>query len=77
MTVEKWERRCEVPLILLALAFLVAEAWPVLNTRLDQGHAHQPRPFVVDRVGRLTIDLLCQTALPSSARLGRPTRLVL
>lgn len=35
VTVEKWERRSEVPLILLALAFLVAYAWPVLDPRLD------------------------------------------
>jgi len=33
--VERWERRSEVPLILLALAFLVAYAWPVLDPRLD------------------------------------------
>lgn len=36
MTVEHWERRAEVPLILLALAFLVAYAWPVLDADLDQ-----------------------------------------
>jgi voltage-gated potassium channel len=30
-----WERRVEVPLLLLALAFLVAYAWPVLDPRLD------------------------------------------
>lgn len=35
MTVERWERRSEVPLILLALAFLVAYAWPVLDPKLD------------------------------------------
>lgn len=35
MTVEAWERRAEVPLTLLALAFLVAYAWPVLDPRLD------------------------------------------
>jgi voltage-gated potassium channel len=34
-TVEQWERRTEVPLILLALAFLVAYAWPVVDPRLD------------------------------------------
>jgi voltage-gated potassium channel len=34
--VERWERRAEVPLVLLALAFLVAYAWPVLDPRLDQ-----------------------------------------
>ncbi len=33
--VERWERRVEVPLLLLALAFLVAYAWPVLDPRLD------------------------------------------
>ncbi len=33
--VERWERRAEVPLILLALAFLVAYAWPVLDPRLS------------------------------------------
>lgn len=35
MTVERWERKAEVPLILLALAFLVAYAWPILDPRLD------------------------------------------
>ncbi|WP_082592416.1 potassium channel family protein [Phycicoccus sp. Soil803] len=35
MSVERWERRVEVPLLLLALAFLVAYAWPVLDPRLD------------------------------------------
>jgi voltage-gated potassium channel len=35
MSVEKWERRSEVPLTLLALAFLVAYAWPVLDPRMD------------------------------------------
>jgi voltage-gated potassium channel len=34
--VERWERRVEVPLLLLALAFLVAYAWPVLDTSLDR-----------------------------------------
>lgn len=33
--VEQWERRAEVPLLLLAVAFLVAYAWPVLDPRLD------------------------------------------
>jgi voltage-gated potassium channel len=33
--VERWERRAEVPLSLLALAFLVAYAWPVFDRRLD------------------------------------------
>jgi len=34
--VERWERRAEIPLLLLALAFLIAYAWPVLDPRLDQ-----------------------------------------
>jgi voltage-gated potassium channel len=33
--VEQWERQVEVPLLLLALAFLVAYAWPVLDPRLN------------------------------------------
>lgn len=33
--VQAWERRSEVPLLLLAVAFLVAYAWPVLDPRLD------------------------------------------
>jgi voltage-gated potassium channel len=32
---ELWERRTEIPLLLLALAFLVAYAWPVLDPNLD------------------------------------------
>jgi voltage-gated potassium channel len=33
--VERWERRSEIPLLLLALAFLVAYAWPVLDPRIN------------------------------------------
>jgi voltage-gated potassium channel len=32
--VERWERRAEVPLLLLAAAFLVAWAWPVVDPGL-------------------------------------------
>lgn len=32
-----WERQSEVPLLLLALAFLVAYAWPVVDPGLDSG----------------------------------------
>lgn len=35
--VEEWERRTEVPLLLLAFAFLVAYAWPILDPSLDPG----------------------------------------
>lgn len=34
-SVQRWEKRAEVPLLLLALAFLVAYALPVLDPRLD------------------------------------------
>ncbi|WP_180933566.1 potassium channel family protein [Nocardioides ungokensis] len=33
--VERWEDTSEVPLLLLAAAFLVAYAWPVLDPRMD------------------------------------------
>ena len=33
---QAWERRAEVPLLLLALAFLVAYAWPVIDPSLDR-----------------------------------------
>lgn len=33
--VERWEGRAEVPLLLLAGAFLIAYAWPVLDPNLD------------------------------------------
>lgn len=33
--VQRWERRSEIPLLLLAGAFLIAYAWPVLDPRLD------------------------------------------
>lgn len=35
--VERWERRTEIPLLLLALAFLVAYAWQVLDPRMPTG----------------------------------------
>ncbi len=33
--VERWERKSEIPLLFLAVAFLVAYAWPVLDTGMD------------------------------------------
>lgn len=35
--VQRWEQRSEIPLLLLALAFLVAYAWQVLDPRLSPG----------------------------------------
>ena len=34
--VERWERRAEVPLLLLALAFLIAYGWPVIDDDLPR-----------------------------------------
>jgi voltage-gated potassium channel len=34
--VERWESRAEVPLLLLAVAFLVSYAWPILDPALDR-----------------------------------------
>ena len=34
--VDNWERRTDVPLLLLAAAFLVAYAWPILDPRIDR-----------------------------------------
>jgi len=36
MRVETWERRAEIPLLLLAIAFLVAYAWPIVDPGLDR-----------------------------------------
>ena len=33
---ERWERRAEIPLMLLAVAFTIAYAWPVLVPSLDR-----------------------------------------
>ena len=33
--VQRWEKRAEIPLLLLAVAFLVAYAWPVLDPRMS------------------------------------------
>jgi voltage-gated potassium channel len=33
--VERWERTSEIPLLLLALAFLVSFAWPILNPNIN------------------------------------------
>jgi voltage-gated potassium channel len=61
--VAAWERRTEVPLLLLAAAFLVAYAWPVLDPSLDGGVESSLRvvswtvwaAFAVDFVVRLSL----------------------
>lgn len=34
--VQRWEHRTEIPLLLLAVAFLVAYAWPIVDPRLNR-----------------------------------------
>ena len=34
MKVEQWEKRSEIPMLLMAAAFMVAYAWPVLDPRM-------------------------------------------
>lgn len=46
---ERWEGRAEIPLLLLAVAFLTAYAWPVIDPRLD------PDLETVLRVGSWTV----------------------
>jgi voltage-gated potassium channel len=35
--VERYERRSEIPMLMLAIAFLVAYVWPVLDQNMDPG----------------------------------------
>lgn len=46
MTLQRWECRVEIPLLMLAVAFLVAYALPVLDPRLN--------PTVLDRLNALS-----------------------
>jgi voltage-gated potassium channel len=46
---ERWEDRAEIPLLLLAVAFLIAYAWPVIDPRLD------PDLETVLRIGSWTV----------------------
>jgi voltage-gated potassium channel len=68
MTVEKWERRSEVPLILLALAFLVAYAWPVLDPRLDPNTRTILDVLSWTVWGAFAIDLLIRLVLADNRR---------
>ncbi|MER7070587.1 potassium channel family protein [Terrabacter sp. NPDC000476] len=68
MTVEKWERRSEVPLILLALAFLVAYAWPVLDPRLDPSTRNVLDALSWTVWGAFAFDLLIRLVLADGRR---------
>lgn len=68
MTVEKWERRSEVPLILLALAFLVAYAWPVLDPRLEPNTRTTLDTLSWTVWGAFALDLLIRLVLADDRR---------
>ena len=68
MTVEKWERRSEVPLILLALAFLVAYAWPVLDPRLEPSTRTTLDALSWTVWGAFALDLLIRLVLADDRR---------
>lgn len=68
VTVEKWERRSEVPLILLALAFLVAYAWPVIDPRLDPNTRTVLDALSWTVWGAFALDLLIRLTLTDNRR---------
>jgi voltage-gated potassium channel len=68
MTVDQWERRSEVPLILLALAFLVAYAWPVLDPRLDPSTRNVLDALSWTVWGAFAVDLAVRLALSDNRR---------
>jgi voltage-gated potassium channel len=67
--VEAWERRAEVPLLLLAAAFLVAYAWPVLDKSIDPGIRSSLRLVSWTVWGAFAIDLAIRLWLAKGLRL--------
>ncbi len=61
--VESWERRTEIPLLLLAIAFLVAYAWPILDPSLDRDLASVLTRLSWTVWGVFVFDLLTRLAL--------------
>lgn len=61
--VRRWERRTEVPLLLLALAFLVAYAWPILDPRLHPDLETTLRVVSVTVWVAFAVDLLVRLAV--------------
>ena len=61
--VERWEQRSEIPLLLLALAFLVAYAWPILDPRLDHDLATFLLVLTWTVWGAFAVDLVIRLAL--------------
>lgn len=61
--VERWERRTEVPLILLAVAFVVAYAWQVLDQSLSPDVAGYLSAVSWTVWGAFAVDFLFRLAL--------------
>jgi voltage-gated potassium channel len=61
--VERWERRAEIPLLLLALAFLVAYAWPVVDPDVDSDLAAVLHAATWTVWGAFGIDLVARLYL--------------
>jgi voltage-gated potassium channel len=66
--VERWERRTDVPLILLALAFLVAYAVPVIDPALDAGLLEVMNAVSWTVWGAFAIDFLIRIVLAENRR---------
>ncbi len=61
--VERWEQRSEIPLLLLAAAFLVAYAWPILDPRIDHDVATFLLVLTWTVWGAFAVDLVIRLAL--------------
>lgn len=61
--VQRWEQRSEIPLLLLAVAFLVAYAWPILDPRLDQDVATFLLVLTWTVWGAFAVDLVIRLSL--------------
>lgn len=61
--VERWERRAEVPLILLAVAFVVAYAWQVLDQSLSRDVAGYLAAVSWTVWGAFAVDFLIRLTL--------------
>jgi voltage-gated potassium channel len=65
---QRWERRSEIPLLLLALAFLAAYAWPVLDTGIDPGIRSSLRLVSWTVWGAFAVDLAIRLLLAKGER---------
>lgn len=61
--VEAWERRTEIPLLLLAVAFLVAYVWPVLDPNLHPDVATTLNVLSWTVWGAFAVDLIVRLVL--------------